>query len=62
MTINKLLMPSLLIVGLAFSSCDDFLTQMPRHELTMENAVRDYESAQQLVNGMYSTYEYASQL
>lgn len=43
-------------------SCDDFLTEMPKHEQTIENVVTDYSSAKNIVNGMYSEYEYSSNL
>lgn len=47
----------MLMVGMTFASCDDFLTQMPKHKLVIENAVIDYASAKNIVNGMYSVYE-----
>ena len=45
-----------LIAGTSFSSCEDFLNQVPEHELVQENAVIDYNSAKNIVNGMYSNY------
>lgn len=46
-----------LMVGTTCVSCDDFLTQLPKHELVIENAVLSYSSAQNIVNGMYGVYE-----
>lgn len=46
-----------LIAGTTFVSCDDFLTELPKHELVIENAVLSYSSAQNIVNGMYGVYE-----
>lgn len=43
----------ILLIGL-FSACDDFLDQGPRYNLTLENAVTDYNGAKNIVNGMYS--------
>ena len=40
-----------LIAGTSFSSCEDFLNQVPEHELVQENAVIDYNSAKNIVNG-----------
>lgn len=48
----------------ALGSCSEFLDEVPRHNLTMENAVKDYNGAQNVLNGMYSdlTYIYAPDL
>lgn len=46
-----------LIFGMTFVSCDDFLTETPKHKLVIENAVIGYASAKNIVNGMYSVYE-----
>lgn len=54
----------LLVIGftLVTTSCDDFLTENPKHEQVLDNVVTDYQSAQNIVNGVYSTYEGASYL
>lgn len=41
---------------LATSSCDEFLTEMPENSYTLENAVTDYKTAQNSVNGIYGVY------
>lgn len=43
----------LLLAGI-FASCRDFLDQSPKYNLTLENAVTDYNGAKNIVNGMYS--------
>ena len=43
----------LLLAGI-FASCDDFLDQSPKYNLTLENAVTDYNGAKNIINGMYS--------
>lgn len=45
-----------LTASISFSSCEDFLNQTPEHELVQENAVIDYNSAKNIVNGMYANY------
>lgn len=46
---------SMLLAGaLSLASCDNFLDQAPRHQHTLETAVTDYESAKNIVNGIYS--------
>ena len=56
------------ILGLALlgaaclASCDDFLTETPKHSLTTDNAIRDYESAKNAVNGIYGVYKDCSYL
>ena len=54
----------LLVIGftLVTTSCDDFLTENPKHEQVLDNVVTDYQSAQNIVNGVYSKYEGASYL
>lgn len=54
---KKLYLTITLLLGLVCTSCDSFLTLSPEHELVQENAVIDYKSAQNIVNGMYSQYE-----
>lgn len=44
----------LLILSGMLVSCDDFLDQSPKYNLTLENAVTDYSGAKNIVNGMYS--------
>lgn len=46
-----------LVFSMTLASCDDFLTEMPKHKLVIENAVIDYASAKNIVNGMYGVYE-----
>lgn len=36
------------------ASCEDFLDQSPKYNLTLENAVTDYNGAKNIINGMYS--------
>ena len=63
MKLYKIILSSLCMAGMTLTtSCDDFLTETPKHQLVEENAVRDYESAKNIVNGMYSVYEYATDL
>ena len=45
----------ILIFGFILSSCDDFLTEEPVHKQTLENAVVDYDGAQNIINGMYAS-------
>lgn len=47
----------IIVLGMSLTSCEDFLTEMPKHKLVIENAVRDYESAKNIINGMYGVYE-----
>ena len=48
---------SMLLAGaLSLASCENFLDQTPRHQHTLESAVIDYESAKNIVNGIYSTF------
>lgn len=51
-----------LTASLCLSSCDDFLNQTPEHELVQENAVIDYKSAKNIVNGMYANYASSSNI
>lgn len=46
-----------LLSVVTFSSCEDFLTEKPKHKLVIENAVIDYASAKNIVNGIYGVYE-----
>lgn len=47
----------LLLAGGLCTACSDFLTEEPRHSLTMDNSVTDYSGAQNIVNGIYGVYE-----
>ena len=51
-----------LLATVAFSSCDDFLTETPKYALTTDNAVRDYNSADNAVTGIYGEYKNCSYL
>ncbi|MDR0844447.1 MAG: RagB/SusD family nutrient uptake outer membrane protein [Tannerella sp.] len=42
------------VLMLGFSSCNDFLDESPKYNLTKEYAVVDYASAKNIVNGAYS--------
>ena len=44
----------LLILSGLLISCEDFLNESPKYNLTLENAVVDYNGAKNVVNGMYS--------
>lgn len=35
-------------------ACDDFLDEKPRHNLTLENSVTDYDGAKNILNGIYA--------
>lgn len=39
---------------LIFMACSDFLDEQPRHNLTLENAVADYNGAKNILNGIYA--------
>lgn len=52
----------LLLAGGLCTACSDFLTEEPRHSLTMENSVTSYSGAQNIVNGIYGEYETCSSL
>ena len=52
----------LLRAGGLCTACSDFLTEEPRHSLTMENSVTSYSGAQNIVNGIYGVYETCSSL
>ena len=52
----------LLLAGGLCTACSDFLTEEPRHSLTMENSVTSYSGAQNIVNGIYGVYETCSSL
>lgn len=47
-----------LMFSLLVSSCNDFLTEEPKHQFTTDNAITSYSNAQNAVNGMYSIIEY----
>ncbi|MDR1415114.1 MAG: RagB/SusD family nutrient uptake outer membrane protein [Odoribacteraceae bacterium] len=51
-----------LLIVLACISCEKFLDQVPRYNLTLENAVTDYNGALNVLNGMYSVIEDQSAL
>ena len=34
------------------ASCEDFLDQSPKYNLTLENAVTDYNGAKNIINGI----------
>ena len=42
-----------LLAIVTISSCDDFLTETPKYALTTDNAIRDYNSAENAVTGIY---------
>ena len=44
----------LVILGSLSIACSDFLDQGPKYNLTLENAVTNYQGAKNIVNGMYS--------
>ncbi len=44
----------LVILGSLSIACSDFLEQGPKYNLTLENAVTNYQGAKNIVNGMYS--------
>lgn len=52
----------LLLVGGLCTACSDFLTEEPKHSLTMENSVTSYSGAQNIVNGIYGVHETCSNL
>lgn len=54
----KILGLGLAMLGaVTLTSCDDFLTETPKYSLTTDNAIRDYESAKNAVNGIYGRYK-----
>ncbi|MDE7026568.1 RagB/SusD family nutrient uptake outer membrane protein [Duncaniella freteri] len=50
------ILPLLLGLAVTVTSCEDFLTEQPEHQLTVDNAARDYTGAKNLVNGIYGRY------
>ena len=48
------------IVVVLCSSCDDFLTVNPPHNQTIDNAIKDYDGAKNVINGMYATLSLGS--
>lgn len=60
---KKIYLSSLLAgVMLSFSACNDFLTELPENAYTLENAVTDYSTAKNSVNGIYGRYAVNSNL
>lgn len=59
---KKIYLIGLIIGTMSLSACDDFLTEKPKHEQTIENVITDYSSAQYIVNGIYATYTKCSNL
>lgn len=53
---KKIYIISALALSSTLFSCDGFLTELPKHQLIIENVVTSYSAAQNLVNGMYSKY------
>lgn len=47
-------------LSLTLCACENFLTEQPVHNLTLENAVQDYEGANSVLNGMYATLSLGS--
>lgn len=47
------------MISIAFLAvaCDSFLDEQPVHSLTLENAVTDFNGAENILNGMYSTIQ-----
>lgn len=39
---------------LLFSACESFLDESPKHNLTLENSVTDFNGAKNILNGMYA--------
>lgn len=48
------------LLSISLCSCEDFLTEQPVHNLTIDNAIQDYEGAQSVLNGMYATLSLTS--
>jgi len=46
----------LLSFAMIAASCDDWLNETPKHNLTEDNVVTDYATAQNIVNGIYVVY------
>ena len=43
----------IMLLGIVFfTSCEDFLDQVPKHNLTLDDAVTDYSGAENILNGM----------
>ena len=58
---KKLIIYLFIATGLTFTSCDDFLVQNPTTQLDQVSAYSDGESANAVLNGLYSTlgnYDY----
>lgn len=43
------------LLCISLCACEDFLTQQPVHNLTLDNAIQDYEGAKSVLNGMYAS-------
>lgn len=50
----------LCILVISMCSCEDFLTEKPVHNLTIDNAIKDYDGAKSVINGMYATLSLGS--
>jgi hypothetical protein len=50
--LNMYILSGILLLNIF--SCEDFLNQTPRYNLTIDNAVTDYSSAKNVVNGIYA--------
>lgn len=50
------ILPLLLGMAATVTSCEDFLTEQPEHQLTIDNAALNYTGAKNLVNGIYGRY------
>jgi len=44
----------IILFALLFSACDSFLEEAPKHNLTLENSVTDFNGAKNILNGMYA--------
>ena len=53
---NKLLLPLILLGGILFSSCDNFLTELPSDQLPINEAINSSEDLKNAINGIgYTT-------
>lgn len=43
----------IILLVLLFSACESFLDEAPKHNLTLENSVTDFNGAKNILNGMY---------
>ncbi|MGN0282361.1 MAG: RagB/SusD family nutrient uptake outer membrane protein [Prevotella sp.] len=53
---NRILVTAIIGI-LMVSSCDDYLTESPKHSYITDNAIVDSKSATNAINGMYGKYE-----